>query len=149
MNSTSSILLGITKDLKHFPYRHELTAHGLFGSVFASMNDAEKQDIEATILTMIQDHISNPKTLGGEYLQRFYNNHTDLFRDFREANRDKSQTDSDDFQTLGKQIEDEIYKLEALLTQRQTGKNAKWLEKTIDAFYDLVTLYFPYYGKIM
>lgn len=148
MNSVSSILTGITKDLKHFPYRHELIGHHMFGSVFASMNDTEKQEIESTILTMIQDHITTPKTLGGEYLQRFYENHNDLFRDFREANRDKSQTDSSHFQNLGKQVEEEIYKLEALLTQRQTGKNAKWLEKTIDAFYDLITLYFPYYGKI-
>lgn len=149
MNSISSIITGITKDLKHFPYRHELTAHPLFGSVFASMNDEEKQDIETTILEMIQDHITTPKTLGGEYLQRFYENHGDLFRDFREANRDKEQSDTDHFQSLGKQVEDEIFKLESLLTQRQTGKQARWLEKTIDAFYDLVTLYFPYYGKIM
>ncbi len=149
MNSISSIITGITKDLKHFPYRHELTAHPLFGSVFTSMSEIEKQEIESTILEMIQDHITTPKTLGGEYLQRFYENHGDLFRDFRETNRDKEQSDTDHFQSLGKQVEDEIFKLESLLTQRQTGKQARWLEKTIDAFYDLVTLYFPYYGKIM
>ena len=125
MNSISSILTGITKDLKHFPYRHELTTHSMFGSVFASMNDTEKQEIENTILEMIQDHITTPKTLGGEYLQRFYENHTDLFRDFREANRDKEKTESDYFQSLGKQVEDEIFKLESLLTQRQTGKQAR------------------------
>ncbi|MBP7885487.1 hypothetical protein KAZ93_05070 [Patescibacteria group bacterium] len=125
MNSISSIITGITKDLKHFPYRHELTAHPLFGSVFTSMSEIEKQEIESTILEMIQDHITTPKTLGGEYLQRFYENHGDLFRDFRETNRDKEQSDTDHFQSLGKQVEDEIFKLESLLTQRQTGKQAR------------------------
>jgi hypothetical protein len=125
MNSLSSILTGITKDLKHFPYRHELISHPLFGPAFSSMSEIEKHDIEKSIHSMMTERIMNPKTLGAEYFQRFYDNHTDLFRQFRGLNEYAKDADSEAFQHLGKQVENEIYKLEALLTQRQTGKNAK------------------------
>ncbi len=94
--------------------------------------------------------ITHPKTKWAEYFLRFYENHTDLFWKFRELNHDTATDTSSwsEFQQLGRKIEAQMFYLENLLTSRQTGDKAKWLDKTVTAFYDLVESYFPLYGKI-
>lgn len=94
------------------------------------------------------EKITNPTTKWGEYFQRFYENHTDLFWKFWELNTDNGVDTStgSEFQILGKQVEMQMFNLENILTSRQTG--SKSTEKTVTAFYDLVESYFPLYGKI-
>ena len=94
------------------------------------------------------EKITNPTTKGGEYFQRFYENHTDLFWKFWELNTDAGVDTStgSEFQVLWKQVEMQMFNLENILTSRQTG--SKSTEKTVTAFYDLVESYFPLYGKI-
>lgn len=94
--------------------------------------------------------ISNPSTKWGEYFLRFYENHTDLFRKFRELNQNDSTDTSSgsEFQQLGRKVEAQMFYLENLLTAKQTWAKAKWLDKTVTAFYDLVECYFPMYGRI-
>ncbi len=94
--------------------------------------------------------ISSPTTKWGEYFLRFYENHTDLFRKFRELNQNESTDTSSgsEFQTLGRKVEAQMFYLEDLLTSKQTGAKAKGLDKTVTAFYDLIENYFPMYGKI-
>lgn len=96
----------------------------------------------------IIDTIMNPKTKWGEYFQRFYENHTDLFWKFYELNHTEGVDTStgSEFQILGRQVEMQMFQLENLLTARQTGW--KSTEKTVTAFYDLVARYFPLYGRI-
>lgn len=92
----------------------------------------------------------NPKTKGGEYLKILYDNHTELFLQFWEINHnpDTDTSSGSEFQRLGRRIESELFRLENLLTAKQTGNKAKGLDKTVTAFYDLVEEYFPLYGKI-
>jgi hypothetical protein len=97
---------------------------------------------------VIIDTIMSPKTKWGEYFQRFYENHTDLFWKFRELNQ-KSSTDTNsgsEFQMLGREVESQMFHLESLLTSRQMWW--KSTDRTVTAFYDLVASYFPLYGKI-
>lgn len=92
--------------------------------------------------------ISSPTTKWGEYFLRFYENHTDLFRKFRELNHNKDTDTSSgsEFQILGRKVEWLLFELEWILTSRQMWW--KSTEKTVTAFYDLVASYFPLYGKI-
>ncbi len=94
------------------------------------------------------EKIMNPPTKWGEYFQRFYENHTDLFWKFYTLNRDSNvdTTSGSEFQVLGSQVEMQMFHLENTLTSRQTG--GKSTEKTVTAFYDLVESYFPLYGQI-
>lgn len=96
----------------------------------------------------IIEKIINPKTKGGEYFQRFYENNTDLFWDFYKLNHDEQVDTStgSEFQRLGHQVEMHMFQLENILTSRQMG--GKSTEKTVSAFYDLVASYFPRYGQI-
>lgn len=94
------------------------------------------------------EQLTNPKTKGGEYFQRFYENQTDLFWKFWELNQDMDTDTStgSEFQRLGKQVEMHMFNLENMLTSRQMG--GKSTEKTVTSFYDMVEKYFPLYGKI-
>jgi len=102
----------------------------------------------------IIDTIMNPKTKWGEYFQRFYENHTDLFWKFYNLNHTDGIDSStvvdtstgSEFQTLWKQVEMQMFQLENILTSRQMGW--KSTDKTVTAFYDLVASYFPLYGQI-
>lgn len=92
----------------------------------------------------------HPKTKGWEYLKLFYENQTDLFTRFWEINNnpDTDTSPGSEFQQLGRKFESELFRLENLLTARQTWSKAKGLDKTVSAFYDLVESYFPLYGRI-
>jgi len=96
----------------------------------------------------IIDTIMNPKTKWGEYFQRFFENHTDLFWKFWELNRDLTidTSSGSEFQRIGREVESQMFHLENLLTSRQMWW--KSTDKTVTAFYDLVASYFPLYGKI-
>lgn len=96
----------------------------------------------------IIEKITNPTTKWGEYFQRFYENHTELFWKFWDLNHQDwvdTSTESE-FQVLWKQVEMQMFQLENILTSRQMG--SKSTERTVTAFYDLVESYFPLYGKI-
>jgi hypothetical protein len=51
------------------------------------------------------------------------------------------------FQEVGKQVEQEMFKLEGLLTERML-KQEKGLDKVIDSFYKIVYTFFPSYNEI-
>lgn len=50
------------------------------------------------------------------------------------------------FQETGKQVEQEMFKLEGILTERML-KQEKGLDKVIDSFYKIVYTFFPKYNK--
>lgn len=51
------------------------------------------------------------------------------------------------FQDTGRQVEQEMFKLEGILTERML-KQEKGLDKVIDSFYKIVYTFFPKYNKI-
>jgi hypothetical protein len=54
---------------------------------------------------------------------------------------------SPNFQETGKQVEQEIFKLEGILTDKML-KQEKGLDKVIDSFYKIVYTFFPRYNEI-
>ena len=76
---------------------------------------------------------------------RFAEANQDLFWKFREIN-DSSINDKE-FQTLWKQVENEMFKLEGILTEKML-KQEKGLDKVIDSFYNIVYLFFPRFNEI-
>ena len=59
---------------------------------------------------------------------------------------DKDNTDPD-FQSVGKQVEIEMFKLEGILTEKMLQQE-KGLEKVVESFYNLVYLFFPRFNEI-
>ena len=86
------------------------------------------------------------KTKWGQLFARFAEASPEIFWKFRELN-DRSNTDSTSFQTLGKQVEIEMFKLEWILTEKML-KQEKGLDKVIDSFYTIVYLFFPRFSEV-
>jgi hypothetical protein len=84
------------------------------------------------------------KTKWGQLFKRFYEAYNELFWKFRTLNE---AWDNKKFQETGKQVEQEMFKLEWILTERML-KQEKWLDKVIDSFYKIVYTYFPKYSNI-
>jgi hypothetical protein len=85
------------------------------------------------------------KTKWWQLFNRFVESKPELFRKFRELN-DKNSTDKE-FQTIWKQVENEMFRLEWILTEKML-KQEKWLDKVIDSFYNIVYLFFPRFNEI-
>ena len=86
------------------------------------------------------------RTKWGQLFARFTETYPELFWEFRELN-DRNNTDSTSFQTLGKQVEIEMFKLEWILTEKML-KQEKGLDKVIDSFYTIVYLFFPRFSEV-
>lgn len=111
------------------------------------MDDADKQSIEQLIHDYMVNKIEGLKTKGGELFRRLYENHTDEFWEFRKLNGDEKNTDTQEFQTLGKKIEDKVFFYEGVLTESMI-RNDKGLEKTVSAYHAIVYSFFPLFGRI-
>lgn len=111
------------------------------------MQDAEKEHIEQLIQEHMITKIENLKTKGGELFRRLYENHTDEFWEFRKLNGDEKNADTQEFQTLGKKIEDRVFFYEGVLTESMI-RNDKGLEKTVSAYHAIVYSFFPLFGRI-
>ncbi|MDO4713948.1 MAG: hypothetical protein Q4B28_04870 [bacterium] len=68
-----------------------------------------------------------------------------MFWAFRRSN--DPQANDPQFQTLGKQVEIEMFKLEGILTEKML-KQEKGLEKVVESFYNIVYLFFPRFNEI-
>ena len=147
LQQVRAIIENLHKSNKKVPYFTDLQQHNVYGQFF---NDLDGEEIEK-ILNIIHDYIKesilNPKTKWGEMFQRFYVMNQDIFRRFRELNADESNTNTEEFQTLGKDIEEQLFKFEWILTQNMM-KKPQGLDKVIGAFYDIVYSFFPLYNQI-
>jgi hypothetical protein len=54
---------------------------------------------------------------------------------------------TDAFQQVGRQVEDELFKLEGILTERMLNQE-KGLDQVVGSFYNIVYLFFPRYNQI-
>ncbi len=132
---------------EHVPFVWELEEHPAFWPIFKSLNDNEKIAINEIIKEYITESITKLKTKWWLLFKRFFDNNAELFWQFRSLNEDEQTSDTQEFQTLWKQIENEMFKLEGILTQAML-KREQWLEKTVDAFYSIVYRYFPLFSHI-
>lgn len=78
---------------------------------------------------------------------RFYESENELFWKFRELNESDETATTEEFQTIWKKVEDEMFRLEWILTDRML-KQEKGLDKVIDSFYNIVYAFFPRYNSI-
>ncbi|PZM87208.1 MAG: hypothetical protein DLD55_02560 [candidate division SR1 bacterium] len=141
-----NILLNIEDAKKSIPYLSNLEQHAVFGPIFSSLSKAEKQEVNQIIDDYILEKLELiKKTKGGQLFNRFAESQSDLFWAFRRSN--DPQANDPHFQTLGKQVETEMFKLEGILTEKML-KQEKGLEKVVESFYNLVYLFFPRFNEI-
>lgn len=141
-----SIILNIEEKKWYIPYWKDLETHPTFGPVFQSVSPDQKIQVQVLINEYITERIDGmTKTKWGQLFKRFFDAYNELFRKFRTLN--ESETPNQEFQQVGKQIEQEMFKLEWILTDRML-KQEKGLDKVIDSFYKIVYTFFPRYNKI-
>lgn len=146
INQITSIITNIEEKKWYVPYFSDLENHEVFGPIFKSISPEEKIEIQLLINEHITEKIENMnKTKWGQLFKRFFEAYNELFRKFRTLNEWENTTKI--FQETGKQVEQEMFKLEWLLTERML-KQEKGLDKVIDSFYKIVYAFFPKYNKI-
>ncbi|MFA7298255.1 MAG: hypothetical protein WC010_01280 [Candidatus Absconditabacterales bacterium] len=140
-----NIIINIEEKKGSIPYFSDLEKNETFGPIFKSVSADEKIEIQQIINDYITEKIEGmTKTKGGQLFKRFYEAYNELFRKFRTLNE---IGDGNIFQEIGKQVEQEMFKLEGLLTERMF-KQEKGLDKVIDSFYKIVYTFFPKYNKL-
>ena len=78
---------------------------------------------------------------------RFFEAYNDLFWTFRALNENEETAKTPEFQTIGKQVERELFKLEGILTDRMLNQE-KGLDQVVGSFYNIVYLFFPRYNQL-
>jgi len=145
INQITSIMTNIEEKKSYIPYFSDLENHETFWPIFKSISAEDKIEVQHIINDYIAEKIEGmTKTKWGQLFKRFYETYNELFRKFRTMNE---RGEWANFQETGKQVEQEIFKLEWILTERML-KQEKWLDKVIDSFYKIVYTFFPKYNKI-
>jgi len=108
----------------------------------------EKSEIQECINEYIEMKIETLwKTKWWQLFQRFYESENELFWKFRELNESDETAATPEFQKIWKKVEDEMFRLEWILTDRML-KQEKWLDKVLESFYNIVYDFFPRYNSI-
>lgn len=145
VNQITSIITNIEEKKGYIPYFSDLEQHEVFWPIFKSVSSDDKIEIQHIINDYIAEKIdSMTKTKWGQLFKRFFEAYNELFRKFRTMNESGADPK---FQETGRQVEQEMFKLEGILTERML-KQEKWLDKVIDSFYKIVYTFFPKYNKI-
>ncbi len=146
----STIIHNVHTQLWYVPFLSDLFSHTVFGPILSTLSSDEQKKVDWLLRTYVESIILGSKTKWWLYFKRFYETQKDLFWEFRRLQQ-KLKTDVDfdktEFQSVWKIIEEEMFRYEWLLTQKMTNQ-AQWLNKTLDAFYDIVYWFFPYYNDI-
>ncbi len=144
-------ILTIVKNLEEqkqaIPFLSDLQKHPVFGPIFTWIDKEKEDEINQIIDWYIKEKIEwLTKTKGGQLFQRFFETQEELFRTFRDLN-ENPEDDMDLFQRIGKQVEQEMFKLEWILTEKMVGQE-KWLDKVVSSFYNIVYSFFPKIGLV-
>ena len=145
IDQITNMIANIEEKKGYIPYFSDLENHEIFGPIFKSVSSDQKIEIQHIINNYIAEKIdSMTKTKWGQLFKRFFEAYNELFRKFRTLNEIGN---GELFQETGKQVEQEMFKLEWILTERML-KQEKGLDKVIDSFYKIVYTFFPRYNKI-
>ncbi len=146
IDQINNIIANIEEKKWYIPYFSDLENHEVFWPIFKSISSDQKIEIQLLINEHISEKIeSMNKTKWGQLFKRFFEAYNELFWKFRTLNEGEST--KKEFQEIGKQVEQEIFKLEGILTEKMF-KQEKGLDKVIDSFYKIVYSFFPKYNKI-
>lgn len=144
-------IINIIKNLQEkknsIPYFSDLATNPVFGPIFSSLEGYEKEQVEHIIETYITDTVNSAtKTKWGQLFKRFFDASPELFWEFRALNEDPSKHQKK-FQEVGKQVEQEMFRLEGILTEKMIDQE-KGLDKVIGSFYNIVYMFFPKMGEV-
>ncbi len=142
-----NIIINLEEKKWHIPYMSELENHDIFWPILNSLDIEKKKDVKKIIDEYIVSKIESMKTKWWVLFKRFYEIDPDLFRTFRDLNEKEENVGSIEFQEIWKKVEQEMFKLEWILTERML-KQEKGLDKVVGSFYNIVYNFFPRYGKI-
>ncbi|USN55658.1 MAG: hypothetical protein H6765_03565 [Candidatus Peribacteria bacterium] len=117
-----AIIENLDQSRKYVPFFEDLANHPVYGQFFNDLDGEEIEKIKELIQNYIMESIQEYKTKGGEMFRRFYAINKDIFRRFRELNASEQSAQSPEFQTLGKEIEQQLFKFEGILTQNMLKK---------------------------
>lgn len=131
----------------YVPFIEDFLKHPTYWPLFKSFKDTELTQVKAIIKDYIQENINWLRTKWGQYFQRFFESMNVEFRKFRELNSDEANLEKEEFHELWKKIEQEMFRLEWLLTESMLNRPES-LDKVVWAFYNIVYMYFPLYGRI-
>ena len=127
----------------YVPYLSDLEKHPAFWPLFSSLSSEEQTAVKKLIDEYIREKIEGmTKTKGGQLFKRFFESNEELFWKFRDMNEFDETTHEEQFQLLGKEVEQEMFRLEGILTERMF-KQEKWLDKVVSSFYTIVYMFFP------
>ena len=142
------LLSNIEENKKVIPTFSDMCKHPLLWSRFQSMKWKEKTEIQECIKEYIKMRIESLwKTKWWQLFQRFYEWENELFWKFRELNESDETASTKDFQEIWKKVEQEMFRLEWILTERML-KQEKWLDKVVESFYNIVYTFFPRYNSV-
>ena len=142
------LLSNIEENKKVITTFSDMCKHPLLWSRFQAMKWKEKAEIQECINEYVKMKIESLwKTKWWQLFQRFYESENELFRKFRELNENDETASSKEFQEVWKKVEQEMFRLEWILTERML-KQEKWLDKVIESFYNIVYTFFPRYNSV-
>lgn len=135
------------KQRSYIPFLHNLDKHPMYGSFFMELDGQGREKVQDIIDAYIVSEIQALSTKWWEMFRRFYGMNKELFWKFRQLNADEANIETDAFHEVGKQVEEQLYKFEQILTKNMM-KKPMWLAKVTDAYYDIACRFFPHYFKI-
>ncbi|MDD2537124.1 MAG: hypothetical protein PHU61_01380 [Candidatus Absconditabacteria bacterium] len=143
-----TLLQNIEESRKTIPSFQDLLEHPIFGAALQELSEKDQKETKKLIDLYIEQKIESlGKTKGGQLFQRFFEAYNELFWKFRRLNESDVDAESKAFQEVGKEVEQELFKLEGILTEKMLNQE-KGLDKVIDSFYNIVYLFFPRYNMI-
>jgi hypothetical protein len=108
-----TIISTIEENRKIIPTFSDLCENKVFGNIFQKMNEKQQSEINEIINEYIKEKLKKiTKTKGGQLFQRFFETNNELFWKFRELNENEKTSKSPEFQKIGKQVEQECFKME-------------------------------------
>lgn len=142
-----TIVKNLEEQKKSIPFLSDLQNHPVFGPIFASIDKTKQDEINQIIDWYIREKIEwLNKTKWWQLFQRFFETQEELFWTFRDLN-EHPEDNMDIFQRIGKQVEQEMFKLEWILTEKMVGQE-KWLDKVVSSFYNIIYCFFPKMGIV-
>jgi len=142
-----TIISNYADQYKKVPFVSDLLDHAMFGPIFSQLSEKDIATVRSIINQFVEEKLMTFSTKWWELFRRFYEVHTDIFWQFRKLNADKKTASTKEFQTVWKQVEQELFTYEGILTEKMLNR-PEGLDKTIDAFYDIVYMFFPCYNQI-
>lgn len=141
------IITNLDSKNKKIPYLQDLQKHPMFWSFFEWFDMEQQRAYNQISREYMEEKIKWLTTKWGEFFRRFYALNKDDFWEFRELNEDQWYTDSEEFQEIGKKLQQELFKYENMLTSNMTKR---WyaLDKVVSAYYDIVHSFFPWFSFV-